>query len=354
MKRAKILASCVALACIGGLSAAQAGLYVGVGGGEVRLDPDLESGIEIEDDGRDSGLKAVIGTRMGRVGRIELFYTDLGTANFTPAAEVDYSSYGINTVWDVWTAKGGKRRPSVFLSLGLGALETEADGASAERGDDLLTLAGIGATFPFRHGLSLRTTIEAYESDASMVNALLIKEFGGRHSKRHGKHKKSKHHQDEMQALPDIESAEVDAVVLANGPAIKKPAEVMETQPVVESAEAAKTAVADLAQLENVYFNRDSAFVTQMSEDTLQQLIQIMADYPAMKVEIQGHASAEEQGSLRALSELRAQRVGNYLWRNGIAPDRLDLIAYGSSQPAAGESGDRLNRRVQFRILSVD
>lgn len=373
MKKAKILASCVALACMGGVTAAQAGLYVGVGGGAVRLDPDTAAGVEIEDEGRDSGLKAVIGKRMGHKGRIELFYADLGTATFTPAGEVDYSSYGINTVWDVWSLGKGKRSPNVFVSLGLGALDTEADGTSADRDNDLLKLGGLGVNFPFRHGFSLRTTLEVFDGDAAMASALLVKDFGRHHGKKHGKGKRSKHHGQE-QMLPAIEAESSDAVILANGP--KQATKAVNTTAVSEAAAAAEVTTAevaasdvaeavesvkesqpkvtDLTQLENVYFNRDSGFITEMGQAVLDQLVATMNDYPEMRVEVQGHADENEQGNKRSLSELRAQRVGNYLWQAGIVPERLSLIAYAASQPAAAEKGDRLNRRVQFRILSVE
>ena len=349
MNKMSFVAKGVALACLGFASVAQAGLYVGVGGGVTRLDPDLGAGISIEDDGRDSGYKAVIGKRMGDKGSIELYYVDLGTAEFTPQAEVDYTSYGINTVWDVWSAGHGHKKPTLFVSLGIGALETEAEGADAERGNDVASNAGIGAKLNFRHGLSLRATLEVFDGDASMASALLVKDFGrhhGHHKKHHAKgekHHQGKHHQKmkmenkaAMAALPEVVT-HADLVPV--------------TLPKVE----VKTVKAmDLAQLKDVTFNRDSAFITEMSQGVIEQLIQTMADYPKMRVEIQGHTDAAEGGSARALSELRAQRVSNYLWQKGIAPDRLSLIAYGASQPAAAKSGDRLNRRVQFRILSVD
>lgn len=348
MNKMSFVAKGVALACLGFASVAQAGLYVGVGGGVTRLDPDLGAGISIEDDGRDTGYKAVIGKRMGDKGSIELYYADLGTAEFTPRAEVDYTSYGINTVWDVWSLGQGYKKPTLFVSLGIGALETEAEGAEAERDDDILTNVGIGAKVSFHRGLSLRATLEVFDGDASMASALLVKDFGyrGHHKKHHAKgekHHQGKHHQKmkmekkaAMAALPEVKTnAEVVPVML----------------PKVE----VKTAKAmDLAQLKDVTFNRDSAFITENSQDVIEQLIQTMADYPKMRVEIQGHTDAAEGGSARALSELRAQRVSNYLWQKGIAPDRLSLIAYGASQPAAADSGDLLNRRVQFRILSVD
>lgn len=341
MNKMSFVAKGVALACLGLASVAQAGLYVGVGGGVTRLDPDLGAGISIEDDGRDTGYKAVIGKRMGDKGSIEIYYADLGTAEFTPQAEVDYTSYGINTVWDVWSAGHGHKKPTLFVSLGIGALETEAEGADAERAGDVLSNAGIGAKVSFRHGLSLRATLEVFDGDASMASALLVKDFGyGGH---HKKHHQGKHHQKmEME----------NKAAMADLPEVVTNAEVVPVT--LPEVEVTTVKAMDLAQLEDVTFNRDSAFITEMSQDVIEQLIQTMADYPKMRIEIQGHTDAAEGGSARALSELRAQRVSNYLWKKGVAPDRLSLIAYGASQPAAADSGDRLNRRVQFRILSVD
>ncbi|MGB0866471.1 MAG: OmpA family protein [Granulosicoccaceae bacterium] len=355
MNKVKFVARSVALVCLGAMGVAQAGLYVGVGGGAVRLDPDLDAGIEINDDGRDSGYKAVIGKRMGSKGSIELYFADLGTAEFSPAAEVDYSSYGINTVWDVWSAGKGHKKPTVFLTLGMGALETEAKGADANRDDDILGNAGIGARFYLRHGLSVRASLEVFDGDASMASALLVKDFGGHHRRHHMKdcdkpckHGKKHHKMKKHQQMQEDSAIELPEVVTA----ATTTAAVENAVQVEQAEKSVKTA--DLSQLKNVYFNRDSAFITEMGAGAIEQLLNTMNDYPKMRVEIQGHTDTAEGGNARALSELRAQRVSNYLWQKGIAPDRLSLIAYADSQPAAAEGDSRLNRRVQFRILSVD
>lgn len=347
MKKANILAGCIALVSAGTLSVAQAGIYAGIGAGVVELDPDVETGMSLENEGRDDGYKVVVGTRLGKSGGIELFYAPLGNATIVPGGEADYNGYGVNTVWDIWTAKSGANRPSIFVSLGVGALNVKVKGLEADRDDDWLKTAGIGARFPVGMGFSLRTTLEVFDNDASMASAMLIKEFGsGRAAGTVPKARVEAHDKPSstmQQELPGLSIRAATAAVAAPVAAVVPVPEVK-----------TEVAQAGLPQLENIYFNRDSALITEMAEDVLDELLKTMQTYPEMRVEVQGHTDGAESGNDRALSELRAQRVSNYLWqKGGIEPKRLSLMAYGTSQPAAGSGAGRLNRRVQFRVLSL-
>ncbi len=360
MNKAKILAGCIAFATMGVVGAAQAGFYVGVGAGAVRLDPNVGSNLTIKDDGRDTGIKAIVGKRLARRVSIEAFYTALGTAEFDPAGDVDYSSYGLNAIMALNAPAHGSKRPQYFVNMGVGALDTASDNTTTDRDNDLLVNAGVGVSFPMRHGLSLRAHLEGFERDASMFSAVLIKEFGACHSSRcaHGKH--SKKHQLEVAeelpiiaTAPAVDSAVDSAVEESDGEgalSLLFGKTAVAAKPVEQSVDLGKS----LDQLENAYFNKDSAYITDGGEQSLQLLMQTMSDYPKMEVEIQGHADVEEAGSARALSELRVLRVSNFLVKNGIDAERLSLIAYGNSQPASAEAGSNLNRRVQFRILSVE
>jgi len=51
------------------------------------------------------------------------------------------------------------------------------------------------------------------------------------------------------------------------------------------------------------------------------------------------------------LSERRANAVRNYMIKNGIAADRLELQAHGLTQPSTtGEHNLELDRRVQVIV----
>ncbi len=88
----------------------------------------------------------------------------------------------------------------------------------------------------------------------------------------------------------------------------------------------------------------------------LERVVRLMHVRPSMRIRIEGFADAT--GSVAqnmTLSEERAIAVKRYLMQSGIAPNRLETRAFGSSRPIASNStkaGRRLNRRIEFVILT--
>jgi outer membrane protein OmpA-like peptidoglycan-associated protein len=90
----------------------------------------------------------------------------------------------------------------------------------------------------------------------------------------------------------------------------------------------------------------------------LNQVVQVLRDYPKMKVRIEGHTDnvGGETFNLK-LSQKRAESVKTYLVGKGIAEDRLESVGYGLTRPIASnrtEKGRAQNRRTEFHIVSVD
>lgn len=109
--------------------------------------------------------------------------------------------------------------------------------------------------------------------------------------------------------------------------------------------------------LRNIFFDFDKATLLQQSYKELQNLLDILRSHPSMKIEIGGHTDGKgtTDYNLR-LSEARAKSVVDYLIAKGIEPRRLHYKGYGKSQPIASndtEEGRALNRRVEFRVLSL-
>ena len=82
-----------------------------------------------------------------------------------------------------------------------------------------------------------------------------------------------------------------------------------------------------------------------------------MIDSPKIKMEIQGHTSAEpgvkEEINLD-LSNRRAKSVSDYLLSKGVPVNRLRSNGYGSSKPTAPNDKEEnriKNRRVSFIVL---
>ncbi len=97
--------------------------------------------------------------------------------------------------------------------------------------------------------------------------------------------------------------------------------------------------------------------VLPASYKLLNQVVQVLNDYPKMKVRIEGHTDnvGGETFNLR-LSQKRAESVKAYLVSKGIADDRLEAAGYGLTRPIASnrtEKGRAQNRRTEFHIESM-
>ena len=109
--------------------------------------------------------------------------------------------------------------------------------------------------------------------------------------------------------------------------------------------------------LNNVWFVQSQPVLLPTSHGELDSLVQILKDYPTMKIEISGHTDNVGDAKLnKKLSEDRVVAIKKYLTDRGIAATRLTGKGYGSSRPIASndrEETRRLNRRVEFTIISL-
>jgi OmpA-OmpF porin, OOP family len=90
----------------------------------------------------------------------------------------------------------------------------------------------------------------------------------------------------------------------------------------------------------------------------LNQVVQVLNDFPKMRVSIEGHTDTvgAEAGNMR-LSQRRSDAVRDYLASKGVAADRLETVGYGPTKPVASnktERGRARNRRTEFRIVSLE
>jgi outer membrane protein OmpA-like peptidoglycan-associated protein len=120
----------------------------------------------------------------------------------------------------------------------------------------------------------------------------------------------------------------------------------------------AKVEVGSKIVLKNIYFETGKAILTKESNTELDKVVAFMKDNSDIKVEISGHTdNVGTQVSNQKLSEARAKAVVTYLVANGIPQEKLVYKGYGFAQPIAPNTtaaGKKLNRRVEFKILSVE
>jgi OOP family OmpA-OmpF porin len=109
---------------------------------------------------------------------------------------------------------------------------------------------------------------------------------------------------------------------------------------------------------QQVHFQTAKWVVLPDSFPLLDQVVQVLRDYPKMRISIEGHTDAVggEAANMK-LSRARAESVRTYLTGKGIASDRLEATGFGPTKPIASnktEKGRGQNRRTEFRIVSTD
>jgi len=132
--------------------------------------------------------------------------------------------------------------------------------------------------------------------------------------------------------------------------AVQTPAKPVQQQPGQK-----QSSVADLqSALQKIYFDFDSADLSQSARTALTQNAALLAKEPAVDIRIEGNC--DEHGSAEynlALGERRAQAAKSYLVTLGVNDKRLSTISYGKERPVArghDEESWRSNRRDEFVV----
>jgi len=107
-----------------------------------------------------------------------------------------------------------------------------------------------------------------------------------------------------------------------------------------------------------VYFAYDKSDITANSKLALAKMVDIFKEYPETNLLVEGHTDDKGTDAYNlALSERRAEAVGNYLKSMGVSPSRLSIRWYGEAQPKVDNTSDANraeNRRVEFAITAND
>jgi peptidoglycan-associated lipoprotein len=110
------------------------------------------------------------------------------------------------------------------------------------------------------------------------------------------------------------------------------------------------------SMLKDIHFDFDKYDIRPEDTDTLKQNAALLAKYPNVKIQVEGHC--DERGTAQynlALGERRASSTMQYLITLGISADRLSIISYGEEKPldpGHNEEAWAKNRRAHFVILS--
>ncbi|MCU0391898.1 MAG: OmpA family protein [Thermoflexibacter sp.] len=120
-----------------------------------------------------------------------------------------------------------------------------------------------------------------------------------------------------------------------------------------------KLKVHEKITLQQVFFQPNSAELTDNSHQTLDELVSFLRANPLLQIAIYGHTDdglgKATQTYLQQLSEDRAKSVKQYLIKKGIQANRLSSKGFGMSQPIATnatDDGRSKNRRTEFEIVA--
>lgn len=106
--------------------------------------------------------------------------------------------------------------------------------------------------------------------------------------------------------------------------------------------------------MDAIQFEFNSSVLRTSAYPTLDKLSSDLKGNSSMRVQLDGHASAEGTDEYNMnLSRDRANSVKTYLVNSGVAASRISTTAYGERRPVASnatEEGRSRNRRVEFRL----
>jgi outer membrane protein OmpA-like peptidoglycan-associated protein len=106
----------------------------------------------------------------------------------------------------------------------------------------------------------------------------------------------------------------------------------------------------------NILFGFDKFDLTAEAKSNLDQLANILTDYPDTDIEIQGHTDSKGSDNYNFdLSVKRANAVKSYLSSKQVNRTRMNTVGYGESAPEydnSSNNGRSMNRRVEFLITA--
>ncbi len=114
-------------------------------------------------------------------------------------------------------------------------------------------------------------------------------------------------------------------------------------------------------RLDNILYDYDKDNIRADAEPDLQSVVDLMKQYPEMKIELSSHTDARGNDAYNEdLSQRRANSAVAWIESKGIAKDRIVAKGYGEKQPLnkcingveCTEEEHQVNRRTEFKITS--
>ncbi len=116
-------------------------------------------------------------------------------------------------------------------------------------------------------------------------------------------------------------------------------------------------------ELPVIYHDFNKASVKELDSKTLNKILRVMNENPNIIIEVASHTDSRGEALYNeTLSRRRAQRVEQYLIKNGVAKDRIRASGYGETQVVnhcvdgvkCSEKEHQENRRTEIRVVGVN
>lgn len=114
-------------------------------------------------------------------------------------------------------------------------------------------------------------------------------------------------------------------------------------------------------RLNSIYYDFDKADILPDAEKDLQFLVNLMNQYPDMKIELSSNTDAQGKDDYNEkLSQRRADSAKTWMVAKGIAPERIVAVGYGEKNilnrckngVECPDEEHRFNRRTEFKIIA--
>lgn len=107
----------------------------------------------------------------------------------------------------------------------------------------------------------------------------------------------------------------------------------------------------------NIHFALDRDFISQESGKVLDQIADVLKQYPTIVIELQGHTDSRASDAYNMdLARRRARNARNYLIKQGIPPERMTIRSFGERKlktPGRDRLEHARNRRVEAIFLDT-
>ncbi len=335
-------------------------IYVGVGAGASRLEPDATQvpGVSVSETAS-AGGQFTLGYDFSNRFSVEAHGGDLGAAEIAPAGEIGYQvgalsgvAYLLNDSFD----RGRREGFNLFGRLGVGTLRNQAEVVQFERVNDFHLLTGIGLEYGLRSGLGVRAELISFDEDAQLAQLGLVYRFGSHPARESEPTPRVQAPLPAPEPLPLPAPLPIpDAGPLdSDNDGVEDTLDNCPTTPIGTPVNSSGCALF-AGVIEGVNFETGSARLTAEAATILEGVASTLLEFPEIRVTVEAHT--DNRGSASSNLELSKQRaisVAKFLVERGVAGSRLQPQAYGESQPRASNAdaqGRAANRRVEFNTL---